>query len=128
MGSRAACMHLMTEVNYDHMVTLAEKMCNGVKKAIEKADLPWHIMRLGCRIEYRFRPTPPINGSEAIAANMVSPPKTELDELVHLYFANRNILISPFHNVMLVSPYVTVNDVDYHNEVFRNLVEDLVKE
>lgn len=125
---RATLEHLMTEVNYEHMATLAEKMCSGVKKAIEKADLPWHIMRLGCRIEYRFRPTPPINGSEAIAANMVSPPKTELDELVHLYFANRNILISPFHNVMLVSPHVSVNDVDYHNEVFRDLVQDLVKE
>jgi glutamate-1-semialdehyde 2,1-aminomutase len=40
--------------------------------------------------------------------------------------ANRGILLTPFHTMVLVSPQTTDEDVDLHNEVFEELVRELV--
>jgi len=38
---------------------------------------------------------------------------------MHLYALNRGILLTPFHNMALMSPATTGADVDRHTEVFR---------
>ena len=53
------------------------------------------------------RPTPPRNGTIA-GAQLDS----ELEHIVHLYLLNRGVLITPFHNMMLVCPQTTADDVD----------------
>ena len=73
--------------------------------------------RLGCRVEYWFRPAPPRNGGEAAAA--VDP---ELERYMHLAALNRGILLTPFHNMALLAPAVTEADVDRHTDVFRESV------
>ena len=83
---------------------------------IAEHGLPWHVAQLGCRAEYWFRPTPPRNGSEAAAA--IDP---ELDRYMHLAALNRGILMTPFHNMALVSPATTESDIDLHTEVFRRI-------
>ena len=50
----------------------------------------------------------------------------QLDAYTHLYFLNRGILITPFHNMLLVSPQTSAGDVDRFNEVFRSLIQDLL--
>ena len=82
--------------------------------------MPWSISRLGCRVEYLFRPTAPRNGSEAAATA-----DFELDRFLHLYAMNRGILMTPFHNMALMSPATTDADVDAHTRVFREAVNDL---
>ena len=37
-----------------------------------------------------------------------------LDRLMHLYALNRGILLTPFHNMALMSPATTEADVDRH--------------
>ena len=74
--------------------------------------------RLGCRVEYWFRPLPPRNGGEAAAA--VDP---DLERYMHLAALNRGILLTPFHNMALLAPAVTQADVDRHTEVFRESVQ-----
>ena len=38
---------------------------------------------------------------------------------------NRGILMTPFHNMALMSPATTAGDVDRHTEVFAEAVEAL---
>ena len=84
-------------------------------------ELPFHVTRLGCRVEYLFRPDPARNGSEAAAGQ-----DAELDPLIHLYMLNRGILITPFHNMALMSPATTAQDVDRHTEVFGQAADELI--
>ena len=90
-------------------------------EVIEEHNLPWIVKRLGCRAEYWFRPTPPRNGGEAVAAI-----DFDLDQYMHLYALNRGILMTPFHNMALISPYTSAADIDAHSQVFREAVHSLV--
>ncbi len=118
---RATLEHVMTKSAYAHMLPLAERLTSGIDKIIKAADLPWHVIQLGCRVEYRFLPTPPRNGAEAIAAY-----DTELDKVIHLFFMNRGVLITPFHDMMLVSPETTTENVDFHNKIFGEFITEMV--
>jgi len=117
---RATLEHVMTDSAYDHMIRLAEQLADGIDRTIKTVSLPWHVIRLGCRVEYRFCPAPPQNGAEAINVYDL-----ELDKLVHLFFVNRGILLTPFHDMMLVCPETTAEDVDLHNKVFSEFVDEL---
>jgi glutamate-1-semialdehyde 2,1-aminomutase len=114
---RATLEHVLTEAAYLRTIPLAERFARGVESAIAETCLPWIVKRLGCRVEYWFRPTPPRNGAEAAAA--VDP---ELERYMHLAALNRGILLTPFHNMALLAPSLTENDVDRHTEVFRESV------
>ena len=105
------------------MIALGERFEAGVAEAIEGHDLPWHVTRLGCRVEYLFRRERPRNGSEAAAGT-----DPELDRLIHLYALNRGILLTPFHNMALMSPATTEPDVDRHSAVFAEAAAELAVE
>ncbi len=94
----------------------------GVADAIAARDLPWHVVRLGARVEYRFAPRPHVTGGEAAAAG-----DPELEDALHLFALNRGVLITPFHNMALMSPATTRADVDRHTEVFEQALDVLVK-
>ena len=72
------------------------------------------MVRLGCRVEYLFRPDEAKNGAEAAAGQ-----DDELDPYIHLYLLNRGILMTPFHNMALMSPATTAEDVDRHTAGLR---------
>jgi glutamate-1-semialdehyde 2,1-aminomutase len=114
---RATLEHVLTEASYRRTIPLAERFGRGVEGVIAEECLPWIVKRLGCRVEYWFRPAPPRNGGEAAAA--VDP---ELERYMHLAALNRGILLTPFHNMALLAPAVTEGDVDRHTEVFRESV------
>jgi glutamate-1-semialdehyde 2,1-aminomutase len=42
------------------------------------------------------------------------------------YVASAGVLITPFHNMALMSPVTTQADVDRHTEVFAEAVGDLL--
>ena len=50
----------------------------------------------------------------------------ELERFMHLYAMNRGILLTPFHNMALMSPQTDPDDVDQHSRVFREAVKELV--
>jgi glutamate-1-semialdehyde 2,1-aminomutase len=114
---RATLEHVLTEGSYRNTIPLAERFARGVEGVIAERCLPWIVKRLGCRVEYWFRPAPPRNGGEAAAA--VDP---ELERYMHLAALNRGILLTPFHNMALLAPAVTEADVERHTEVFRQSV------
>ena len=118
---RATLEHVLTEEAYARMIPLAERFAAGVERAIAARDAPWHVTRLGCRAEYLFQPERPRTGAEAAARK-----DPELDAFMHLYALNRGILMTPFHNMALMSPATTAEDVDCHTEVFAEATDELL--
>jgi glutamate-1-semialdehyde 2,1-aminomutase len=118
---RATLGEVMTDDAFDRMIALGERFEQGVQSVIESRALPWHVVRLGCRVEYLFRPDRARNGSEAAAGQ-----DEELDPFIHLYLLNRGILMTPFHNMALMSPATTGDDVDRHTEVFGQAADELI--
>jgi glutamate-1-semialdehyde 2,1-aminomutase len=119
-ATRATLAEVLTEEAFEHMIALGERFEAGVAEVIERHDLRWHVTRLGCRVEYLFRRDRPRNGSEGAAGG-----DAELDRLIHLYALNRGILLTPFHNMALMSPATTEADVDLHTKVFEEAAGEL---
>jgi len=118
---RATLERVLTPRFYETTIPLAERFAAGVGEVIRAAGLPWHVVQLGNRAEYQFRPSPPRNGSEAEEAMDL-----ELDHFLHLYALNRGILMTPFHNMALISPDTTPSDIDQHTRVFAEAIQELV--
>jgi glutamate-1-semialdehyde 2,1-aminomutase len=118
---RATLEHVLTEAAFAHTVPLAERFAGGVEDVIAAHRLPWHVTRLGCRAEYGFAAPPPRDGSTAYAAA-----DHELERYLHLHALNRGVMITPFHNMALMSPATSEADVDRHTEVFDEAVRELV--
>ncbi len=76
-------------------------------------SLPWSVQQLGARSEYRFTSPAPRTGTESHAAT-----DSELDDYLHVYLANRDVLMTPFHDMALMCPQTTAAQVDLHEQVF----------
>jgi glutamate-1-semialdehyde 2,1-aminomutase len=118
---RATLEHVLTDEAFAVMIALADRFTAGARAAIENRRLPWNIVQLGARAEYRFCPTPPRSGGESQAVA-----DERLDEYLHLYLANRGVLITPFHNMALMCPATTDADVDAHTATFAEAAGELV--
>lgn len=118
---RATLTEVLTFEAFEKMIALATRWADGVDAAIKEFNLPWHCSRLGARAEYLFQPTAPRTGREAAEAG-----DFELEQYIHLRLLNEGFLLTPFHNMALMSPATTESDVDAHTLAFRKLCADLV--
>jgi glutamate-1-semialdehyde 2,1-aminomutase len=118
---RATLEQVLTEEAYARTIPLAARFAAGLEEIFASRELPWHVTQLGCRAEYRFEATPPRNGSEAHASA-----DPELERYLHLHALNRGVMITPFHNMALMSPETSEADVDRHTEVFAEAVDELL--
>ncbi len=118
---RATLTEVLTEEAFTKMVPLGQRWCDGVDSVIKEFSLPWHCSRLGARGEYLFLDRAPHNGAEAAAAG-----DFELEQYIHLRLLNDGFLLTPFHNMALVSPYTTEADIDAHTSAFRAMCAELV--
>lgn len=118
---RATLEHVLTEDAFEKMIDLATVFTDGVNELFDKYDLPWSINQLGTRAEYRFAKPYPINGTAAFESA-----DAELEDFLHLYLANRGVLLTPFHNMALMCPTTTLADVQRHHEVFEAAIAELV--
>ena len=103
-----------------HMNAGATRLTAGLDDAIAQAGLPWHVVRVGARVEFICAPGRLMNGTQAAAAHHPA-----LEGAVHLGLLNRGCLIAPFHNMMLVSPVTTVRQIDRLIEAFTEVVTEL---
>ena len=103
---RATLTQLMTPATYAPMLALAVRLADGLRQTIAHHRLPWCVSQVGARTEFQFCSTPPLNGTQASAA--MNP---ELEHAIHLFLLNRDVLITPFHNMMLVCPDTSQADV-----------------
>ena len=119
-AARATLGEVLTEEAFERMIGLRERFARGVEGVIADHGMPWTIVSLGARCEYRYSPEPPRTGAESAAAG-----DPELDEYLHLYLMNRGVLITPFHNMALMCPATTEGQVDRHGAVFAQAVAEL---
>jgi glutamate-1-semialdehyde 2,1-aminomutase len=119
-AARATLGEVLTGDAFDRMIALRERFATGVEAAIADHGMPWSIVSLGARCEYRFAPEPPRTGAESAAAG-----DAELDRYLHLYLMNRGVLITPFHNMALMCPATTEEQVDRGTETFAAAVAEL---
>ena len=118
---RATLDKVLTQEAFHRMIPLAKRWTAGVEQAIAEFDVPWHVSRLGCRAEYLFSRNRPRNGSQAHDAM-----DFELERFMHLYAMNRGILLTPFHNMALMSPVTKQEDIDHHTKVFGEALQALI--
>ena len=117
---RATLTHVLTQENFDRMIDLGTRWSDGVDAAIKEFDLPWTCNRLGARGEYMFGKSAPVTGSDANNAG-----DFELEQYIHLRMLNDGFLITPFHNMALMCPDTTAEDVDAHTHAFRVMCAEL---
>jgi glutamate-1-semialdehyde 2,1-aminomutase len=117
---RATLTEVLTDANFKNMIALADRWSDGVDAAINEFKLPWHCNRLGARGEYLFLPKAPRTGREAADAG-----DFELEQYIHLRLLNDGFLLTPFHNMALMSPVTTQADVDAHTHAFRQMAEEI---
>ena len=118
---RATLMQVLTPEAFEKMIALGNRWADGVESAIVESGLPWQCNRLGARAEYIFQNHPPRTGREAANAG-----DFELEQYIHLRLLNDGFLLTPFHNMALMSPATTEEDVDAHTRAFRKVCRDLV--
>lgn len=117
---RATLTHALLPEQFVHTKQLATSWTLGVKSAYEQRGLAWSVQQLGSRAEYWFCP-PPRTGADAAAAV-----DHDLDAFMHLWAINRGVLLTPFHNMALFSPFHRQSDVDVHTQQFDDALTALV--
>lgn len=118
---RATLEHVLTPAAFESMIALGTRWSDGVDAAIAEFGLDWHCNRLGARGEYIFKGKAPRTGKEAADSGDFA-----LEQYIHLRLLNDGFLLTPFHNMALMSPATTERDVDAHTVAFRAVCADLV--
>src|SRR4029453_15329043 len=117
---RATLEHVLTDHAFEHMTALGGRFPDGVQGVLDACQMPWSVVQLGARAEYRFTSPAPVNGGQSAA-----PGAAPRDAFLPLSLHNRGILLTPFHNMALMCPATTTADVDRHTEVFGAAVAEL---
>jgi glutamate-1-semialdehyde 2,1-aminomutase len=120
-AARATLSSVLVAEAFGSMEARATRLCDGIDSVITERSMPWHVTRIGCRSEYLFSADRPRTGTEAAAAG-----DDDLDALLHLAMLNRGVLLTPFHNMTLMSPATTDAQVDRHTEAFAGIVAQLL--
>ena len=111
---------VMTAAAYAKMERGAARLEKGLARAIKWHRAPWHVVRVGARVEFICAPGPLNNGAEAALAH-----QPEVEAALHIGLLNRGSLIAPFHNMMLVSPVTRKKQIDRLIAGFDAILSDL---
>jgi glutamate-1-semialdehyde 2,1-aminomutase len=99
--------HYFTQEAFAPIIELAKRLEKGIADVIIKHGVAWHVTRVGVRVEFMCVPKPPRNGLEASQVIHRS-----IDAAVHHYLLNRGVVITPFHNMMLICPATRPSHVE----------------
>lgn len=119
---RACLEEVMTAQAYAAMLAGADRIEQGLTAAIRAAGFPWHVSRVGARIEVVFSKVPVRNAAEARRA--ASP---VIESFVHLALLNRGFLLAPFHNMALVSPATGLQECDQFVAAYSEVLQQLAQ-
>ena len=102
-------------------MALAKRLEKGIADVIIKHGVAWHVVRVGARVEFMCTPDRPRNGGEA--ARVIH---RRVDEAVHHYLLNRGVIVTPFHNMMLICPATTGSHVNQLVEELDHCLTELM--
>ncbi|NBN79608.1 aminotransferase class III-fold pyridoxal phosphate-dependent enzyme [Microvirga tunisiensis] len=120
---KAVLEEVLTEANYARMIALATRLADEARALISRSRRPWHVTQIGARAEIMFTPKVPRSGADVIATR-----QGDLETLLHAFYMNEGILVTPFHTMFLMCPASTEEDVARHTEVFARFIELLERE
>jgi glutamate-1-semialdehyde 2,1-aminomutase len=118
---RAMLQEVMTAQAHERMSRGAARLQAGLEAVIGAAGLPWTVTRLGARLELQFSAATPRNAGEARAAF-----DEPLAAALQLAWLNRGVLVTPFHDMLLVSPQTTDADIDAVPAALRAVLGELM--
>ena len=118
---RACLQEVMTAQAYATMNRLADRLEQGFTDAIRAVGLPWHVSRVGARLEIVFSETPVRNAQEARAAEI-----EDIQHALHIGLLNQGYLVTPFHNMVLVAPSTTEAQIEGLLSAFETVLNRLV--
>lgn len=121
-----AAMHanlteVMTDAAYDGMIALAGRLATDLEAVIARRRLPWVVTSVGARVEFMLSPTRPANGGEAALIG-----DAEIEGALRLALLRRGVIVTPFHNMMLIAPSTTAADVERLVGAFDAILGELV--
>jgi glutamate-1-semialdehyde 2,1-aminomutase len=102
------------------LIVLAKRLERGIADVIIKHSAPWQVSRVGARVEFICREVLPRSGFEA--AQVIHQP---IDAAIHRYLLNRGVVITPFHNMMLICPATTPQHIELLIETFDAALSEL---
>jgi glutamate-1-semialdehyde 2,1-aminomutase len=114
---RAVLEEVLTPANFEAMIANATQLALDARRIIADKQLPWHVTQIGARAEIMFMPTPPRNSADVIAGR-----RADLETLLHAFYMNEGILVTPFHTMFLMCPTTSSADVAKHADVFGRFV------
>ncbi|NIZ12637.1 aspartate aminotransferase family protein [Phaeobacter sp. HF9A] len=120
---RACLEEVMTAEAYATMNRNADRLEQGFTDAIRAAGLPWHVSRVGARLEIVFSATPVRNAKEAHAAEI-----DDIQHALHISLLNQGYLVTPFHNMVLVAPTTTEAQIEGLLGAFEQVLTRLVSQ
>jgi glutamate-1-semialdehyde 2,1-aminomutase len=115
---RAVLGEVLVPRNYAAMIANAGRLAAGARAIVKANGLPWHVTEIGARVEIMFMAKPPRNGADVIAHR-----QGDLETLLHAFYMNEGILVTPFHTMFLMCPATAPPDVDRHTEVFGRFTD-----
>ncbi|KJC57061.1 aminotransferase [Bradyrhizobium sp. LTSPM299] len=118
---RAVLEKVLTPANYERMIATATRLASDISRLIEANHLPWHVAQIGARAEIMFMREPPRSGADVIAGR-----QPDLETLLHTFYMNEGILVTPFHTMLLMCPATSASDVERHTAVFAQFI-DLIR-
>jgi glutamate-1-semialdehyde 2,1-aminomutase len=117
---RVVLERVLTDGAFAHMRGLAEELAEGARSLIAGAGLPWFVAQSGARVEILYAPQAPRNAGDVARGR-----DGLLEALLHVFFLNRGVVITPFHSMMLMCPATSRRDVDRYLAVLGEFIDEL---
>ena len=119
-AGRAALLDVLTEEAFERTAALGERMAAGLRRAIERAGVPWSVAQYGAHASYFFVPEPPPDGASSRAAD-----DPGLRALIRVFMANRGVWESGWWLGPTVSVAHRRGDVDRYLATFDDFLAEV---
>jgi glutamate-1-semialdehyde 2,1-aminomutase len=120
-AARATMIEILTPEAYASTHRLGLRLAEGMRVAVARAGLPWHIHHLGPRSGYTFQPTPVRDATQARACA-----DELLVRLIRVWLANRGVWEAIVGAGPVCSVPATDADVDAYLAAWDELLAALV--
>lgn len=118
---KASLSDLMTPQVYGAMLASAARLEAAVAGLIDRFGLPWHVTRIGARLEVVYAEEP-VWTAAAMRATFDHP----LEAAIHLALVNRGFLVTPFHNMLLAGPDLAADAPMRYRSALADVLEALL--
>jgi glutamate-1-semialdehyde 2,1-aminomutase len=115
----AVLQHYLNPSVFEPMIQKAEYLSQQLRAVFVRHQLRWQVIQSGARVEIVMSPKVPKTARDVMVAT-----DSLLEKAIHVGLLNRGSLLTPFHNMMLISP---ATQIDQINQLVNGLDEVLTQ-